>query len=260
MGAGPPVLLVHGLNGFKEGWGRLPDALAGAGHRAVAVDLPGFGETPRLRGHPRPRRSPARWRPWWPSWRRSASSPTRWAPRSRCCSRPPARPGRRRRPAGAVGAPAPGRFPPRGLTDVLQLPLVGRALARAAIAASAASPSAAARPSSARSPTPTGWPTDPELEVLLQAAADRLLSADLRAMVDWAASGVVVDVRPLVPRVAAARPGGLRGRRPPDAARRRRVARGRPARRTAAARARRRPLPAPRGPEVVVPVIVEHLA
>jgi pimeloyl-ACP methyl ester carboxylesterase len=45
-GHGPTVLLVHGWSGFKEAWGDLPDALAGAGRRALAVDLPGWGETP----------------------------------------------------------------------------------------------------------------------------------------------------------------------------------------------------------------------
>ncbi len=49
-GTGPAVLLIHGLNGFKEGWGPLPQALAAAGLRAVAVDMPGFGASPRLVG------------------------------------------------------------------------------------------------------------------------------------------------------------------------------------------------------------------
>jgi pimeloyl-ACP methyl ester carboxylesterase len=45
-GEGPPVLLVHGLGGFKESWGRLPGLIADNGRRAVAVDLPGWGESP----------------------------------------------------------------------------------------------------------------------------------------------------------------------------------------------------------------------
>jgi pimeloyl-ACP methyl ester carboxylesterase len=52
VGTGPAVLLVHGWGGFKEGWGRLPQALAGAGFRAVAVDLPGWGESPAPRRFP----------------------------------------------------------------------------------------------------------------------------------------------------------------------------------------------------------------
>ncbi len=39
MGAGPPVLLVHGLNGFKEGWGRMPAALARAGSEIVRLTV-----------------------------------------------------------------------------------------------------------------------------------------------------------------------------------------------------------------------------
>ena len=51
-GSGPPVLLVHGFAGFKESWGALPDAIASSGRTAVAVDLPGWGESPA------PRRAP----------------------------------------------------------------------------------------------------------------------------------------------------------------------------------------------------------
>ncbi|MGI9538654.1 MAG: alpha/beta fold hydrolase, partial [Miltoncostaeaceae bacterium] len=52
-GDGPPVILVHGWSGYKEGWGGLPTALAASGRAAVAVDLPGTGGTPagRRRGH-----------------------------------------------------------------------------------------------------------------------------------------------------------------------------------------------------------------
>jgi pimeloyl-ACP methyl ester carboxylesterase len=47
-GSGPAVLLIHGWCGIKEAWGPLPEALAAAGMRVVAVDLPGWGETPAL--------------------------------------------------------------------------------------------------------------------------------------------------------------------------------------------------------------------
>jgi len=46
VGKGPAVLLLHGWTGFKEAWGDLPDALAAVGLRSVAVDLPGWGESP----------------------------------------------------------------------------------------------------------------------------------------------------------------------------------------------------------------------
>lgn len=48
-GTGPAVLLVHGLAGFKESWGPLPDAIARGGGRALALDLPGFGAAPAPR-------------------------------------------------------------------------------------------------------------------------------------------------------------------------------------------------------------------
>jgi pimeloyl-ACP methyl ester carboxylesterase len=46
VGEGPAVLLLHGWTGFKEAWGDLPESLAAAGMRAVAVDLPGWGQSP----------------------------------------------------------------------------------------------------------------------------------------------------------------------------------------------------------------------
>ncbi len=48
-GAGKPLLLVHGLGGSWRSWEPVLDALA-AEREVVAVDLPGFGATPPLRG------------------------------------------------------------------------------------------------------------------------------------------------------------------------------------------------------------------
>jgi len=49
--AGPPtgrvVVLVHGTGAWSESWRETIDALAGAGYRAVAVDLPPFGLSDR---------------------------------------------------------------------------------------------------------------------------------------------------------------------------------------------------------------------
>lgn len=42
-GKGPPVLLINGWCCPADAWGRIPTALADAGFRAVAVDLPGWG-------------------------------------------------------------------------------------------------------------------------------------------------------------------------------------------------------------------------
>ena len=45
-GSGTPVLLVHGVAAWAENWALTMPALARAGFRAVACDLPGFGQTP----------------------------------------------------------------------------------------------------------------------------------------------------------------------------------------------------------------------
>ncbi len=47
VGAGPVLLLVHGLGGSWQSWLDNIASLA-AGHRVVAVDLPGFGASPEL--------------------------------------------------------------------------------------------------------------------------------------------------------------------------------------------------------------------
>lgn len=49
VGAGRPVLLVHGWTGFKEVWRDLPQAIAAAGREAIALDLPGWGDSPAPR-------------------------------------------------------------------------------------------------------------------------------------------------------------------------------------------------------------------
>ncbi len=48
-GAGRPLLLLHGLGGSRGTWGGILPALA-AEREVVAVDLPGHGRTPPLRG------------------------------------------------------------------------------------------------------------------------------------------------------------------------------------------------------------------
>lgn len=48
-GSGRPLLLVHGLGGTWRSWDPILDALA-AEREVIAVDLPGFGETPPLEG------------------------------------------------------------------------------------------------------------------------------------------------------------------------------------------------------------------
>lgn len=48
-GAGKPLLLIHGLGGRWQSWCPILDDLA-AHREVIAVDLPGFGQTPRLAG------------------------------------------------------------------------------------------------------------------------------------------------------------------------------------------------------------------
>jgi pimeloyl-ACP methyl ester carboxylesterase len=46
-GSGPPLVLVHGLGLSWRSWQPVLDALE-VGHDVIAIDLPGFGESPRL--------------------------------------------------------------------------------------------------------------------------------------------------------------------------------------------------------------------
>src|SRR4051812_29348780 len=40
-----PVLLVHGVGGWAENWREVMAPIAATGRSAIAVDLPGFGES-----------------------------------------------------------------------------------------------------------------------------------------------------------------------------------------------------------------------
>lgn len=44
-----PVLMIHGIGGWAENWKLLLPAVAESGRRAIAIDLPGFGESERPR-------------------------------------------------------------------------------------------------------------------------------------------------------------------------------------------------------------------
>src|SRR5687768_9383782 len=45
IGSGPPIVFVHGLSGSWQNWlEQLPEFARD--HRCIAVDLPGFGESP----------------------------------------------------------------------------------------------------------------------------------------------------------------------------------------------------------------------
>lgn len=44
------VLFVHGVGGWAENWSETIERVAATGRRAIAFDLPGFGESTRVRG------------------------------------------------------------------------------------------------------------------------------------------------------------------------------------------------------------------
>jgi pimeloyl-ACP methyl ester carboxylesterase len=46
IGEGPPIVFVHGLGGCWQNWLENMPAMASRGHRAIALDLPGFGASP----------------------------------------------------------------------------------------------------------------------------------------------------------------------------------------------------------------------
>jgi len=202
-GSGPAVLLLHGLNGFKEGWGPLPAALAAAGRRAVAVDLPGFGASPPLR---RGRHTPeALTEAIEPLARRLAPvdlvghsfgaqvamiAACRW-------------PEGVRRVVLLAGflAPRKRRFPPRRISDLLGIPGVGRPLGRLVIARVRRSPERRRQALLSAVAEPGRLDRAPEMSRLLDEAVDAIARADLRAMVEWAAAGIAIDVRPLAARM-----------------------------------------------------------
>jgi pimeloyl-ACP methyl ester carboxylesterase len=49
-GEGPLILLLHGFPEFSYSWRKVQPQLAAAGFRALAIDLPGYGESSKPRG------------------------------------------------------------------------------------------------------------------------------------------------------------------------------------------------------------------
>ena len=49
LGQGKPLVLFHGLGSTWQSWQPVLDGLS-AGRTVIALDLPGFGETPPLQG------------------------------------------------------------------------------------------------------------------------------------------------------------------------------------------------------------------
>ena len=48
QGTGPPLILIHGFSDSADTWRPALDRLAKLNRRAIAIDLPGFGEADRL--------------------------------------------------------------------------------------------------------------------------------------------------------------------------------------------------------------------
>lgn len=46
QGAGPAIVFLHGVGSGKDGWAHQIDCTVAAGFRFIAIDAPGFGETP----------------------------------------------------------------------------------------------------------------------------------------------------------------------------------------------------------------------
>ena len=46
IGSGPPMIFLHGLSGCWQNWLENLPYFAARGHRVIALDLPGFGESP----------------------------------------------------------------------------------------------------------------------------------------------------------------------------------------------------------------------
>jgi pimeloyl-ACP methyl ester carboxylesterase len=202
-GTGPAVLLVHGLNGFKEGWGPLPGALAAAGLRAVTVDLPGFGASRRLgRGRSGPESLARALEPLV-----LALAPVALVAHSLGTQIAMVLAARHRDAVRRVALISPWvlarpmRLPPRSVSDLVQIPLVGPALARLAIARIRRDPERRRDAYLTAVADPASLTGDPEMAALLQEASDRLATADLRAMADWASLGLATDVRPLAARI-----------------------------------------------------------
>ncbi len=134
-GSGPAVLLIHGWTGFKESWGALPGALAAAGLRAVAVDLPGWGGSPAPPGFTHTAEAyAAALRPLV-----AGLAPVTLVAHSMGAQAAVllAAQGAVRRLVAISPAAAPGdpSWPPRRISDVIGLPVIGHAAAAALLVA-----------------------------------------------------------------------------------------------------------------------------
>lgn len=189
-GAGAPVVLVHGLGGFKESWGSLPDSVVAGGRRALAVDLPGFGEAEPAPGRPTRRHVEGVLE------LLAGTGPAVLVGHSlgaqsvlACAARAP-RLVRGLVLLGPYVYPRPRRLPPRSLRDLALLPGVGAALAAPAIGAVRLSAGRRRRAFMSVVAHPERMVAGSPEALLLEEAARRLAVTDTRVIARWAADGV----------------------------------------------------------------------
>ncbi len=203
-GDGPPVVLAHGWSGDKESWGGLPDALARGGCAAVAVDLPGTGET-LAAGDARVR----------PDEHADAvldlleaTGPAALVAHS--LGAQPALLAAARRPdlVGRLVFIAPKVVPPdvrallpRSPVEVVSVPVLGPPLAAAFLRRRRRDPARRLASYRAAVAHPERIDADPEARRLLHQAADRLATADAGVLTATLAAGLRFDARDLAPRV-----------------------------------------------------------
>jgi pimeloyl-ACP methyl ester carboxylesterase len=191
LGDGPPVVLIHGLGGFKESWGRLPGALAAAGFRVLAPDLPGHGGARRPRGA---RMSSAAYARALGSWMDEVGP---CALLGHSLGAPVAVMVAAERPAAVLSlvliAPVlspRARRVPRAPIDVLGIPVAGPLMWQALVAVLRRNPERCRESLLRAAGDPSRLvPGSPEA-LLLQEATDRFVGADLRALATWASSSL----------------------------------------------------------------------
>jgi pimeloyl-ACP methyl ester carboxylesterase len=202
-GRGPAALLVHGWTGFKESWGALPEALAAAGMRVVAVDLPGWGASRAGRGQRHDVLAYA-----------DALAPlvTRLAPVALVghslgagpalvlAAREPARVSRLALIA-PVGVPERVGWPPQSPFEAFALPILGRPLCWAACAALRHSRTRCFEGYRSAVADPERLERDPQLVALADSACKRLRRTSVRALAASLGAVVRADLRPLAAQI-----------------------------------------------------------
>lgn len=203
-GDGPPVVLLHGLVGFKESWGGLIEGLATAGRRVYALDLPGSGASPRPRRARVGSAGHAEAIAGWIDDLGPAAIVGHSLGAQVALTLAAERPGRVTALAllAPVVVPRPRRLP-RSVVDLLTVPVAGAPLAHATIVP-------ARRRHERRRASILGAAGDASRlragsreALLLEEAAARLRHADLGAMTAWASSGLRAGALPAAATVAA---------------------------------------------------------